>query len=123
MNPFGDAARAKRARQRVYRLLVKNRPSAIRSGQNDTLVPRPVPAVADTDEFLVDVHNHVFHAENFKPAVGDESDKGKHMPGRDGGRLNTLTVKEVAVIMLLSVKARSTNSKRSFLKVAHFYSQ
>ena len=95
LNPFGDASRAKRARQKAYRSLVKNRPTIIRNADDDTLIPRPVPAVADTDEFLVEVHNQVFHAENFKPALGEENDKGKVMPGRDGGRLNTLSVKEV----------------------------
>ena len=113
LNPFKDRARARYERQKVFRRLIKNHPLIVRNeAPSDNrpsvfAIPRPVPAVADTDEYLVEVHNQVFHSDpTAKPNIGEENDTEKTIPARDGGRLNTLSVKEVRKETILIIPTK-----------------
>jgi hypothetical protein len=96
LNPFDDTRRAGHERQAVFRQMVKNQPTLLRTQANDILIGRPVPTVADTDEYLAESYQQVYHSDpKAKPEIGEENDKKKILPARDGGRLNKLSVKEV----------------------------
>ncbi|OQV14084.1 hypothetical protein BV898_11753 [Hypsibius exemplaris] len=106
LNPFGDTRRARHERQKVFRLLVRNRPRVVRKNNALTqeavvAIPRPVPAVADVDEYLEELYELVYRSDSkTNPKLGEENDRGKVMPARDGGRLNTLSIKELQKIIV-----------------------